>query len=151
MVLDRLEKALLFIGSAILTNAAVTAAQYGTTKIPISPDISDPNLRALNLEDWEEFRIFYAACLQALNDDQSWPPPQLGLDGVLGTLADPSKLGGFVQNLLPVLAGTMSGPGAAALTKSITGLLASLQPAPAVPPGPPLPNPGTPAAPKKTP
>src|SRR6516165_8020104 len=121
MILDRLEKALIFIGSAILTNAAVTAAQYGTTKIPINPDISDPNLRALNLEDWEEFRIFYAACLQALNDDQSWPPPQLGLDGILGALADPSKLGGFVQALLPVLAGTLSGPGASALTKSITG------------------------------
>ena len=55
---DRLEKALLFVAASIQAHAAVVATGPGSGKIPISTDISDPNLRALNLEDWEEFRIF---------------------------------------------------------------------------------------------
>ena len=139
---DRLEKALLFIAASIQAHAAVLATGPGTGKIPISTDISDPNLRALNLEDWEEFRIFYHANLAALADDQNWPPPQLGLGVLSSVLGDPSKLGGFVQNLLPVLAGAIGGPGASALSNAVLGLLSNLHPAPAAPSGPPLPNPG---------
>jgi hypothetical protein len=142
-MLDRLEKALLFIAASIQAHAAVLATGPGAGKIPISTDISDPNLRALNLEDWEEFRIFYHASLAALDDDQSWPPPKLGLGALSSLLGDPSKLGGFVQGLMPVLAGALGGPGASALSKAILGLLNTLQPTPSTPGGPPLPNPGT--------
>src|SRR5262249_56956778 len=113
----------------------------GSGKIPISTDISDPNLRALNLEDWEEFRIFYHACLAALTDDQSWPPPKLGLGALSSVLGDPGKVGGFVQELLPVIASALGGPGASALSKALLWLLSNLNPAPAAPSGPPLPNP----------
>jgi len=91
-MLDRFEKALLFVAASIQAHAAVTASGAGQAKIPISPDISDPNLRALNLEDWEEFRIFYHATLAALDDDQSWPPPNLGLGVLSNVLGDPGKL-----------------------------------------------------------
>ena len=89
------------------------------------------------------FRIFYHATLAALADDQSWPPPQLGLGALSSILGDPSKLGGFVQSLLPVLASALGGPGAAALTNAVQELLKNLNPAPPKPSGPPLPNPGT--------
>src|SRR6516225_3650573 len=125
---DRLEKALLFIAASIQAHAAVLATGPGSGKIPISTDISDPNLRALNLEDWEEFRIFYHANLAALADDQNWPPQQLGLGVLSSVLGDPSKLGGFVQNLLPVLAGAIGGPGASALSNAVLGLLSNLHP-----------------------
>jgi hypothetical protein len=140
---DRLEKALLFVAASIQAHAAVVATGPGSGKIPISTDISDPNLRALNLEDWEEFRIFYHASLAALADDQNWPAPQLGLGALSGALTDPSKLGGFVQSLLPVLASALGGPGAAALSSAVLGLLKNLNPAPPAPSGPQLPNPGT--------
>jgi hypothetical protein len=120
----------------------VVATGPGQGKIPISTDISDPNLRALNLEDWEEFRIFYHATLAALDDDQSWPPPKLGLGALSSVLGDPSKLGGFVQSLLPVLANVLGGQGAATLSKAVLSLLDSLHPATPAPAGPPLPNPG---------
>jgi len=143
---DRLEKALLFVAASIQAHAAVVAAGAGSGKIPISTDISDPNLRALNLEDWEEFRIFYHATLAALADDQNWPPPQLGLGALSSILGDPSKFSGFVQSLLPVLASALGGPGAAALSNAMLGLLKNLNPAPPAPSGPPLPNPGAPKA-----
>jgi hypothetical protein len=139
---DRFEKALLFIAASIQAHAAVMATGPGSGKIPISTDISDPNLRALNLEDWEEFRIFYHADIAALDDDQSWPPPKLGLGAVSSLIGDPSKLGGFVQDLLPVVTGILGGPAAAALTKAVTGLLGNAKPATPAPAGPPLPNPG---------
>jgi hypothetical protein len=139
---DRLEKALLFIAASIQAHAAVMATGPGTGKIPISTDISDPNLRALNLEDWEEFRIFYHADIAALDDDQSWPPPKLGLGALSSVVGDPSKLGGFVQDLLPVVTGVLGGPAAAALSKALLGLLGNLHPATPAPVGPPLPNPG---------
>jgi hypothetical protein len=140
---DRLEKALLFIAASIQAHAAVLATGPGSGKIPISADISDPNLRALNLEDWEEFRIFYHADIAALDDDQSWPPPKLGLGALSSMLGDPSKVGGFVQELLPVLTGVLGGPAAAALSKAVVGLLSNAKPATPAPVGPPLPNPGT--------
>jgi hypothetical protein len=146
-VFDRFEKALLFIAASIQAHAAVLATGPGSAKIPISTDISDPNLRALNLEDWEEFRIFYHACLAALDDDQSWPPPKLGLGVLSSVLGDPSKLSGFVQDLLPVIANALGGTGASVLSKAVLGLLNSLHAAPATPAGPPLPNPGVKAAP----
>jgi hypothetical protein len=140
---DRLEKALLFIAASIQAHAAVMITGPGSGKIPISTDISDPNLRALNLEDWEEFRIFYHADIAALDDDQSWPPPKLGLGALSSMLGDPNKLGGFVQGLLPVLTGVLGGPAAAALTKAVQGLISNPHPATPAPLGPPLPNPGT--------
>ena len=141
-MLDRFEKALLFIAASIQAHAAVLATGPGSGKIPISTDISDPNLRALNLEDWEEFRIFYHACLAALDDDQSWPPPKLGLGVLSSIVGDPGRVGGFVQDLLPVIASALGGSGASALSKALLGLLSSLHSAPAAPAGPPLPNPG---------
>ena len=140
---DRLEKALLFIAASIQAHAAVLATGPGSGKIPISTDISDPNLRALNLEDWEEFRIFYHASIAALDDDQSWPPPKLGLGSLSSLLGDPSKMGGFIQDLLPVLTGVLGGPAASALSKAVIGLLGNLRPVTPTPAGPPLPNPGT--------
>jgi hypothetical protein len=140
---DRLEKALLFIAASIQAHAAVLATGPGSGKIPISTDISDPNLRALNLEDWEEFRIFYHASIAALDDDQSWPPTKLGLGSLSSLLGDPSKMGGFIQDLLPVLTGVLGGPAASALSKAVIGLLGNLRPVTPTPAGLPLPNPGT--------
>lgn len=142
-MLDRLEKALLFLTASVQAQAVMEAfGPVGGTH-PISTDVSDPTLRALNLEEWEEFRIFYHAALKALDDDQSWPAPQLGLGILSGALADPGKLGGFVQALLPVLANALGGPGASALSKAVLGILQGLRQTPAAPAGP-LPDPGTP-------
>jgi hypothetical protein len=139
-MLDRLEKALLFLSASIQAQTVMEAFGPIGGQHPISTDISDPNLRALNLEEWEEFRIFYHAALKALDDDQAWPAPQLGLGILSGALTDPNKLGGFVQTLLPVLAGALGGPGASALSKSILGILQGLHTTP--PPTGPLPDPG---------
>ena len=94
-MLDRFEKALLFIAASIQAHAAVLATGPGSGKIPISTDIGDPG-----------------------------------------------RVGGFVQDLLPVIASALGGSGASALSKALLGLLSSLHSAPAAPAGPPLPNPG---------
>ena len=54
-----MEKLLAMFVAAQLTDAA--CANAGGTGLNISQDISDPNVRAKNLQVWETFRIMYAA------------------------------------------------------------------------------------------
>src|SRR5437764_601493 len=110
-----MEKLLAMNVAALLANAAVGNDNDG---LPIDPTIADPNLRAKNLEVWELHRIFYAAVIKALADEQSWPsPPQGDLSkaaGALGGLLDPAKIGSLLPALQSVLAGLKSTPGGAA-------------------------------------
>jgi hypothetical protein len=54
--------------------------------LPLNADITDPNVKAENLMQWELFRIFYHGVVAALQDDKSWPSPPadtLNLNGLL--------------------------------------------------------------------
>jgi hypothetical protein len=65
------------LASGVLANLA--------DDLPLSADITDPNVKAENLMQWELFRIFYHGVLAALQDDKSWPnPPALNLNDMLG-------------------------------------------------------------------
>jgi hypothetical protein len=93
-----MEKLLVMHVAAQLAHASAGNAAPGGS-LPISPEISDPNVRAKNLMVWEDFRIFYHAIIKALADDNAdtgWPPPDLGL----GKLLSPDLLGPVVQKLL---------------------------------------------------
>jgi hypothetical protein len=62
------------LASGVLTNLP--------DNLPLNADITDPNVKAENLMQWELFRIFYHGVLAALQDDKSWPnPPAEKLDG----------------------------------------------------------------------
>ncbi len=130
-------KSACFVAAAQLTAAAVIAS--GGKALPQwSPDISDASLRQLNLEDWEEFRIFYSAVKGAMDDETSWPSPASGSPA--SAPAMPAQLAALVQQLQP-LAKAAAPELAAPLTQLIgllTPLIASIplppQPAAAVPP-----------------
>jgi hypothetical protein len=119
--------------AAALTQAA--CANVGGT-LNVSQDLSDPTVRAKNLQVWETFRVFYQAVMGALADAKDWPAPNIPAGNLLPNM---------IQSLTPLFTG--SGPLAA-----IAGqLLSALIPQPAAVPPAGLPNPGTPTSPPATP
>jgi hypothetical protein len=120
--------------AAQLTVAAASGIGAGTAR-PISPDLQDPNQRAVNLEVWEMFRAFYSAVTQALADNTSWPAPKIAQGSVV-----PGILTDAITAALPALSPALtSGP----LGTIINTLLKALpQPATTTIPSN-LPNPGT--------
>lgn len=131
----RLEKALVMLIAAVQTQAAMAAWGPISTNHPASTDIKDPTLRSANLQEWEEFRIFYAATVTAINDDTNWVPPNLGL----GTILTAPGISTLITTLLPLLAGSLTGPAGGALTALIQAFLKSMVPAVTTDP---IPNPG---------
>jgi hypothetical protein len=79
------------------------------TMVP-DPTIANPELRAANLFQWEEFRIFHHGCIGALSDNASWPPPPDGdkiqvmkvaaklTSGVMSNLPDTMALDPTIQD-----------------------------------------------------
>ncbi|MFO0966848.1 MAG: hypothetical protein U0793_14845 [Gemmataceae bacterium] len=114
----------------LVMNVAAQLAQAVATNfpdnLPIDPEIKDPNLRAMNLAVWEEFRIFYRAVVQALSDETSWPSPQIPTGSLLPNL---------VQSLAPIFANNPQ------IQTLLNGLLNAI-PKPAAAPTGPLPDPG---------
>lgn len=93
-----MEKVLAMFVAAQLTQASAGNASAGD-HLPISPEITDPGVRAKNLMVWESFRIFYHAVVKALADDNpetGWPPPRISLSGWL----DVEKLAAVAGRLL---------------------------------------------------
>jgi hypothetical protein len=66
--------------------------------LPLNADISDPNVKAENLMQWELFRIFYHGVLAALQDDNSWPNPPTGALNLSDLL--PGGLQGLLEHPL---------------------------------------------------
>ena len=122
-----MEKLLAMHVAAQLTSAALG----GNGSVPIDPEIKDPQARAKNLQVWETFRVFYRGVAGALQDEQSWPSPKISAGDVLS---------GLLEKVVPLIS---SGP----LGEVIKKLLAAL-PAPAPRPAGPIPDPGSPAAPR---
>ena len=66
--------------AAVLTQAACGTSGANNA---VSPDLSDPQVRAKNLQAWETFRAYYQAVVQALNDPQDWPVPNIPIGSFL--------------------------------------------------------------------
>ena len=136
-----LEKLKLFEIAATLTNAACAARGLpaligGAAGMPIDPTLADNNQRGINLEVWEIFRSYYAAVVQAYEDEKSWtsPPAAAGSPG--------SNAGAIIQAVSqPAIAALIqSNPVLAPLAVALQGLINL--PAPATP-ATPLPAPGS--------
>ena len=139
---------------AMYVAATLTEAACGSSGATnnISPDLSDPNVRAKNLQAWETFRAYYQAIVQALNDPQDWPVPNVQAGGFAQKIVQgiAPQLPALITALAPLVGS--SGP----LTPFATSLLTILQGAAATyaqkksQPTPPanIPNPG--AAPLNT-
>lgn len=117
----------------LVMNVAAQLAQAVATNfpdnLPVDPEIKDPNLRGMNLAVWEEFRIFYRALVQALQDETSWPSPNLPAGKLLPNLI--GSLGPLAAQLL----------GMPDVQKLLNGLLGAI-PRPSNPPAGPIPDPG---------
>lgn len=129
-----MEKLLAMNIAAMLTDASCGNAG---SPLAVSPDISDAQVRAKNLQVWETFRIFYRGVIGALTDDTDWPPPQIPVGNLAQSIVQ-STGPGLVGALAPLVSGT--GP----LAPIIKQLLAAIPlPKPATPlPATPIPDPG---------
>src|SRR5262249_6663508 len=116
-----MEKLLVMQVAAQLANAIM--AHVGD-KLPVDADIKDPTTRAMNLEAWELFRIFYHGALKALADDQDWPAPQISATGLLSGVTSPDNL----TSLLSTLAGVVAGPQAKGIADAIRSLITPAKP-----------------------
>lgn len=133
--------------------AAILAMASGGSAAPsgglaISPDISDPNVRAKNLMVWEDYRIFYHAITKTLTDD-SWPTPPP--DAPQAAAATPQTILGPMLSATGPLASALlaaSVPGAQvpAILNAIAGVVGVAGQIGAAKPAP-LPNPGDSPAP----
>lgn len=128
-----MEKLMAMWVAATLTNAVMTNLE---DNLKVSPDISDPNLRAENLMCWELFRIFYHATRGALEDETSWKAPKVNMAGTLA---------GILQGAIPLVTGAGPlAPLAGGLVQILEQLIRAL-PAPVTPPTTPtvpIPDPG---------
>jgi hypothetical protein len=132
--------------AAILTQAACgTSGGHNA----VSPDLSDPQVRAKNLQAWETFRAYYQA-VQALNDPQDWPVPNIPIGSFLQNAVQSvaPAMPGLVTALAPLVSAT--GP-LGGIAGSVLALLSKATEAPAKPSLPSnIPSPGAkPAAPAK--
>jgi hypothetical protein len=75
--------------AAILTQAACGSSGGNNN---ITPDLSDPQVRAKNLQAWETFRAYYQAVVLALNDSQDWPLSEPGGPIRIGMLAHVNEI-----------------------------------------------------------
>src|SRR5262249_57301738 len=94
-----MDKLLAMYVAAQLAHASAGNATPGSN-LPISPEISDPSVRAKNLMVWEDFRIFYHAVVKALADDNpdtGWPAPKLNPTNLLNL----DQLAPLLRGLLP--------------------------------------------------
>jgi hypothetical protein len=133
--------------AALLTVAVVS--RLPATVAPLSPTLP-ADVKTLDLEVWEIFRIFYAAIIGALNDGTDWPvPPLLAPQGAGAGVANAlNPAGPLVSQILPAvqkgLAGTSAGPILAGILAGLTGNAAASAPVvPALPAASSIPNPGT--------
>jgi len=134
-----LEKLLVMNIAATLTQAAIGG--QGSKLQVIDETIQDPSLRKLNLEDFEEFRIFYAAVKGALEDETSWPSPKIS-SGSLVPSAVQAAVPTIVSALAPLAAGN---PFLAAVLTLVPKLLTQLTQGQQAPPpaAGPIPDPGS--------
>ena len=110
-----MEKLLAMHVAAMLTNAAC-GSEGGT--LPVSPDLSDNNVRAKNLQAWETFRVFYRGVVGALPDDQNWPTPSIPTGTLLPSLLTSlaplvtggGPLAGIVDQVLKALPAPKTNP-----------------------------------------
>jgi len=130
--------------AATLTEAAC-GSSGGTNNI--SPDLSDPQVRAKNLQAWETFRAYYQAVIQALADPQDWPVPQVQVGGFLQKAVQSigPSLPSLVTALAPLVSATgpLGGVASALLTviqNAATAAASKPKPAPALPVN--IPSPG---------
>src|SRR5262249_1740825 len=103
-----MEKLLAMYVAAQLAHASAGNATPGAN-LPISPEITDPSVRAKNLMVWEDFRIFYHAVVRALADDNpdtGWPPPKIDVTGLL----NPDSLGPVLKKILGTAAAVVPAP-----------------------------------------
>jgi hypothetical protein len=122
--------------AATLTEAACGSAGGSTN---ISPDLSDPQVRAKNLQAWETFRAYYQAVVQALSDPQDWPVPQIPVGGLLQNAVQSigPALPGLVTALAPLVSAT--GP-LGPIVNSLVSLMQKSTQAPPLPQN--IPSPG---------
>jgi hypothetical protein len=137
-----MEQLLAMYVAATLTEAACGASGGSNT---ISPDLSDPQVRAKNLQALETFRAYYQAVIQALNDPQDWPVPQVPVGGLFQKALQSvgPALPGLVTALAPLVSSTGPlGPLAGALMTVIENAAAATKQkaAPALPQN--IPSPG---------
>jgi hypothetical protein len=96
--------------------AQLTGAVAGNfpDNLPVDADIADPALRGMNLAVWEEFRIFYRALVNAVQDETSWPSPE-----VPGGKMIPNLLG----NLGPAFQGILGSPIVQEILRKLIGVM----------------------------
>ncbi len=107
-----MEKLLVMYVAAQLANAS-SANASPTGGLPVSADISDPNVRAKNLMVWEDFRIFYHAIINALGDDNAdtgWPAPKISLANLLSLGNLGATVGQLVNSVVPAPATVTPAP-----------------------------------------
>jgi hypothetical protein len=131
-----MEQLLAMYVAATLTEAACGSSGGNNN---ISPDLSDPQVRAKNLQAWETFRAYFQAVVQALNDPQDWPAPQIPVGNFLPNAVQSigPALPGLVTALAPLVSAT--GP----LGPLVSALMALVQKPAQTPPLPQnIPSPG---------
>jgi hypothetical protein len=131
-----MEQLLAMYVAATLTEAACSSSGGNNN---ISPDLSDPQVRAKNLQAWETFRAYYQAVVQALNDPQDWPVPQIPVGNLLQNAVQSvgPALPGLVTALAPLISAT--GPLGPLVGSLVSWMQKSTQ-APALPQN--IPSPG---------
>jgi hypothetical protein len=119
--------------AAILTQAACGSSGGNNN---ISPDLSDPQVRAKNLQAWETFRAYYQAVVQALNDATDWPVPNIPVGSFLANAVQ--SVGPALPSLVTALAPLVSATGP--LGGVVGSLLTMLEKATQAPAKPALPS-----------